>query len=125
MRRLPFIFMTAFLATLGTSAFAEGDATKGKRVFNKCRSCHVLEPDGPKRIGPNLHGIMGRKAASAGGFKYSKAFQKLDLVWDDTNLTTYLKSPRKFVPGTSMSFAGLRRDQEIADVLAYIKQETQ
>lgn len=125
MRKLPLILITAFLVTFGTSAFAEADATKGKRVFNKCRSCHVLEADGPKRIGPNLNGVIGRKAATAEGFKYSKAFQKLDLVWTEAHLTTYLKSPRKFVPGTSMSFAGLRRDQEIADVLAYIKQETQ
>ncbi len=96
---------------------------KGKRVFAKCKSCHILEAEGPKKIGPHLAHLFGRQVASIDGYKYSTAFTKLDFIWDEDNFAAYIKSPRAFAPGTKMTFAGLKRDKDILDLIAYIKRE--
>jgi len=100
------------------TAQAEGDATKGEKVFRKCKACHSM--DAKKKIGPSLAGIMGRKAGAVEGYRYSKVFQTTEIVWDENTLAAYLKAPRKFMKGTKMAFAGLRKPEEIADVIAYM-----
>jgi cytochrome c len=112
------------LALASGSALAGGDAAAGKKVFKKCKACHALEA-GKKKIGPSLHGIFGRKAGSVDGFKYSKAMKASDVVWDEENLDKYITKPKKFMPGTKMVFAGLKKEAQRANVIAYIKQETQ
>ncbi len=112
----------AFAAALGGgTALAEGDAAKGKKVFKKCKTCHTFDP-GKKKIGPHLTGIVGRKAASVEGYKYSKAMKAADIVWDEANLDAYLKKPKAFVKGTKMTFAGLKKDSQRQDVIAYLKE---
>lgn len=108
-------------ASFGSAAFAEGDAAVGEKVFRKCKACHTVEEGGKHRVGPNLHGIVGREAGIAEGYRYSKAMAESGLVWDVANLTGYLRKPRAFMKGTKMSFAGLRKDKEIADVIAYME----
>ena len=116
----------AFLAFApATGASAEGDPAAGQRVFNQCRACHTIEAGQPNRVGPNLHGVMGRKAGSVEGFRYSNAMKQKGeegLVWTEETLTPYLRNPREYVPGTNMAFPGIRNDKQLEDVIAYIKQ---
>lgn len=104
-------------------AFADGDAAAGKKVYNKCKACHALEA-GKKKIGPALDGIFGRTAGTVEGFKYSKAMKDSGVVWTDETIAAYLEKPKKFMPGTKMSFPGLKKEQQRADVIAYIKDAT-
>jgi len=107
-------------ATLSVPAFAmDGDPAKGKKVFRKCKACHKLE-EGKNAVGPSLYNIIDREAGSVEGFKYSSAMAESGLVWDVETMTTFLKKPKDLVPGTKMSFAGLRKDGQIADVIAYL-----
>ena len=114
------------LMTLAGAAHAEGDAAKGEKVFKKCLACHVVtEP--VNKVGPNLHGLIGRKAASVEGYKYSAAMLKKGeegLIWDEATLTEYLPKPMAYVPGTKMAFAGLKKPEEIANLIAYLKTQT-
>ncbi|MEP7173753.1 MAG: cytochrome c family protein [Aestuariivirga sp.] len=99
-----------------------GDAEAGANVFKKCQSCHKVGPDAANSIGPVLNGIVGRAAGTVPGYHYSAATKDSGLVWDETTLKTYLHAPRKLVPGTKMTFSGLPKDKDIADVIAYLKQ---
>ena len=111
----------AFAAARGSgAALAEGDAEAGKKVFKKCKSCHTFEP-GKKKIGPHLKGVVGRKAGSVEGYKYSKAMAGADITWDEANLDKFLTKPKAFVKKTKMSFRGLREESQRADVIAYLK----
>ena len=103
-------------------AFAAGDASKGKRVFNKCKACHVFE-EGKNRVGPTLHKIIGRTAGSLDGFKYSKAMKESGIVWDEQTIAAYLADPKGYIKGNRMSFAGLRKQKDIDNVIAYIIQQ--
>ena len=104
----------------GGSAWAAGDAAKGKKVFKKCAICHAVKK-GKNKIGPSLFGIVGRKAATAKGFRFSPAMKKSKLTWDDATLDKYLKNPRKAVKGTRMAFGGLRSKKDRDNLIAYLK----
>lgn len=97
-----------------------GDAAAGERTFAQCAVCHAVEP-GRSGIGPSLHGVFGRAAASVEGFNYSPAMRESGLTWTAEALGDYLESPQRTVPGTRMSFAGLRDPQQRADVIAYLE----
>lgn len=117
--------LTAGLLTLGLAgaAFADGDADKGKKVFNKCKACHAVGDNAKNKVGPVLNGIIGAAAGQNADFKYSdalKAKAEEGLVWDEAALTEFLAKPKDYLPGTKMSFAGLKKDDEIEDVLAYL-----
>jgi cytochrome c len=110
------------LMGLSTAASAQ-DAAEGQKVFTKCMTCHTAE-DATNKIGPSLKGIVGRKAASVEGYKYSPAMLAkgaAGVVWDEATLTTYLPDPKAFVPGTKMTFPGLKNPQDVANVIAYLK----
>lgn len=96
-----------------------GDAEQGRRVFARCRSCHVLE-EGVNRVGPSLYGIFGRETGSVEGFRYSEANANADITWTHETMFEYLENPREYIPGTIMAFPGLRDEQDRADVIAYI-----
>jgi cytochrome c len=98
----------------------DGEDQTGARVFLRCRACHVA--DAPtNRVGPHLVGIFGRRAGTVEGFRYSDALAESGIVWDDDSLSAFLADPRGFVPGNRMAFAGLRVEQEILDLLAYLR----
>lgn len=109
----------AALFALAAPALA-GDAAKGKRVYNKCKACHVLDKE-KNKVGPHLVGVFGRVAGSVEGFRYSKAMAESGIVWDDATLDAYLTKPRAFLKGGRMAFAGLKKEKDRADVIAYMK----
>lgn len=117
--------LIAFAALgLGGSLFPAGtaaaDPEHGEQVFRRCQACHSLEP-GQNKVGPSLHGIMGQPAGEVEGFKYSDSLKESGLVWDDATMTEWLQSPKKLVKGTKMAFPGLRKDEDIRDVIEYIR----
>lgn len=114
-----------FLLAGCLAAHAAGDAAMGKKVFNRCIACHEAATD-RDRVGPHLMGVVGRKAGSADSFQshYSQAMKDAGaagLVWDEANLAQYLKAPKLKVPGNRMAFTGLTSDDDIANVIAYLK----
>jgi cytochrome c len=99
------------------------DVANGEKVFRQCMSCHVVEP-GQNRVGPSLHGLVGRAAGTVPGFKYSDANKNSGITWTEEQLLTYLENPRATIQGTTMAFAGLRNEQDRLDVVAYIKSKS-
>ncbi len=120
-RILTATFALALAAVIGSgAALAEGDAEAGKKVFKKCKVCHSFDP-GKKKIGPHLKGVIGRKSGAVEGFKYSKAMAAADITWDEANLDEFLTKPKAFIKKTKMSFAGLKKEEQRADLIAYLK----
>ena len=118
-----FTILTAVFAALALSAgnASAADAAKGKTVYNKCKACHALKA-GKNKVGPTLHGVFGRKAATVPGFKYSKAMKASGVTWDEETLRAYLKKPRKFIKGTRMAFAGIKKKKQMDNLIAYLKE---
>ncbi|MBI6628962.1 c-type cytochrome [Pontibaca salina] len=115
----------AVIGALSTSAFAAGDAEKGERVFRKCQACHQVGDNAKNRVGPVLNDIIGRTAGTVEGFNYSDALKQAGedgIVWSDEHLHEYLEDPRGYIPGNRMSFAGLRKEDERDDVIAFLEQ---
>jgi cytochrome c len=106
---------------------AAQDAAAGQRVFNQCRSCHTVDAGGRSATGPNLHGVVGRKAAQVEGFRYSapmRAKAEGGLAWEEEQLRAYIRNPKEVVPGGSMAYPGLRNEQQLNDLIAYLKQQS-
>ncbi|MGQ3671264.1 c-type cytochrome [Xanthobacter sp. TB0136] len=115
----------ATLAGASTAALAEPDPAKGEKVFKKCMACHMIGPNAKPRVGPPLNGILGAKWAHFEGFKYSNDILKgaeEGKVWDDANLNNYLTNPKVLAPKGKMAFAGIKKDDERADLIAYLSQ---
>lgn len=96
----------------------------GKRVYRLCVSCHLLTKEGGHRVGPNLHGIIGRDAGTSDGFRFSRAVIESGIVWTPEKIDEWLSNPRSFLPGNRMSFSGVRKPQDRQDVIAYIMYES-
>jgi cytochrome c len=101
---------------------AAADPVAGEKVFKRCMACHMVGEEAKTRVGPVLNGLIGRKAGTYAGFKYTEANKNSGLVWDEATLATYLKNPRATIPGTSMVFPGIKSEEEIANLIAYLKQ---
>ena len=110
-------------ASLAGQAHAEGDAKAGKSVFKKCKACHTVK-DGKNKVGPTLFNIVGAPSASVDGFRYSKAMTNANLTWDVETLRAFLTKPKDLVPGTSMAFAGLKKQSQIDDLIAFLIAES-
>ena len=109
---------------LALPALAEGDAALGEKVFGKCKACHAVGEGAKNKVGPELNGIVGRPAGSLADFKYSDNLLELakgGMVWDDATLTAYLANPKDVIPKCKMSFAGLKKPEDIANVIAYLQ----
>jgi cytochrome c len=102
-----------------TSAQAQ-DAAAGEKAFGKCKACHTVEA-GKHRVGPSLHGVVGRKSGTAEGFKYSDAMKNAGVEWNAESLSKYLADPKGFIPGNKMVFAGIKDETERANVIAYLQ----
>jgi cytochrome c len=115
------------LITAGAVAAQDGDAAKGEKVFRKCAVCHTVDPDKPSGAGPNLHGVVGRTTGTLEGFKSSDALVKAGEeghVWTPEELDKYLENPKEVMPGNKMLFAGLKKPEERADVIAYLETQS-
>ncbi len=117
--------VTALLATAAASPIAWAqDAENGESIYRQCRACHQVGPNARNLVGPQLNGVVGRKASAVEGFNYSDASKQAaakGLVWTDENLDKYLENPRSFMPGTRMAYAGLRDENARKDIIAYLK----
>lgn len=110
-------------AHAGTAA-ADEHLAEGKKLFNRCKACHTLEA-GKHRVGPSLHGMFGREAGTVEGFRYSKAMQESDIVWDEETVDAYLEDPRKYIPGSRMAFPGLKDEEDREAIIEYLEEATQ
>ena len=108
----------AAVLVLAAGGAAAQDAGAGKTVFAQCTACHAI--DGSNGVGPTLQGVVGRKAGSVVGFRYSRAMKSSTLVWDEKALDGYIADPQKALPGNVMPFSGLPDAKQRADVIAYL-----
>jgi cytochrome c len=116
------IASVALGATLLSSPQARAqDAAKGEKVFQVCRACHQIGPDAKNAVGPVLNGIIGRKAGTYPGYSYSEANKTSGITWTEEEFTKYIKNPRGVVPGTKMIFVGIKDEDKIKDLIAFLK----
>src|SRR5215831_15203683 len=112
---------SAALVALAMFAGAHaGDANKGKTDFGACQVCHTVTKGGPNGLGPNLFGVVGRKAASLQGFYYSATLKSSNITWTNDKLKPWIMGPYKLVPGNRMAFAGISDPHKADDVVAYL-----
>jgi cytochrome c len=124
------MFLSKYAGTVATAVIAlfifgaapaqAGDIDAGAKVFKKCKACHYMDQK-KNKTGPHLVNIIGRTAGTLEGYKYSKAMKASGIVWTEETLAGYLRAPKKYVKGTKMAFAGLRKDADIANIIAYLK----
>jgi cytochrome c len=123
MMKSAYAFAAALVMTLTTLGAAQAqDAEAGEKVFAKCRPCHMIGEGARNTVGPNLNGIVGRHSGSVADYSYSDANKESGIVWDVANLKEYLKNPKAKVPGTKMIFAGLPKEEDIDNLIAYLGQ---
>lgn len=113
-------FIPALAAAPGHAA-EPADAARGETLWGKCRACHTLEPDGRNKVGPNLHGVFGRKAASVAGYNYSEAMRSSGVVWTEETLDRFLAATQDFIPGSKM-YGGLAIERDRRDLIAWLRQ---
>ena len=119
MRRL---VLSAVLALAGAGNASAQDAAAGEKVYLQCRACHQVGETAKNAVGPVLNGLFGRKAGTVEGYNYSPANKNSGLTWDEATFRDYIKDPRAKIPGTKMVYAGLKDEQRITDLIAYLKQ---
>jgi cytochrome c len=112
--------VAAALVAMSAAARADGDPAAGKQVFKKCHACHNVGEGAHNAVGPELNGIVGRKAGSAPGYNYSDANKNSGITWDVATLKKYLKDPQAVVKGTKMMFPGLQKESDVYNVIAYL-----
>ena len=119
--------MRVLVLALGTAVVAAApaqaqDAAAGEKVFAQCRACHQVGENAKNAVGPMLNGLFGRKAGTIEGYSYSPANKNSGITWDEATFREYIKDPKAKIPGTKMIYAGLKDEQRINDLVAYLKQ---
>jgi cytochrome c len=104
--------------------YTQANLSHGAELWASCQACHSLKADEAHRVGPNLHGLFGRHAGAAEGFRYSEALDSAGFVWTPDQLDAWLSNPRGFLPGNRMTFSGLRQAEDRRDLIAYLAVET-
>ena len=118
MKRIVLVVIMALSLSVGAQA---GDIAKGEKVFKKCKACHVVDKE-KNKTGPHLVGLIGREAGSVDSFKkYSKAMKGSGIVWNAETLDGYLANPKKYLKGTKMAFAGLKKEKDRQNIIAYLE----
>jgi cytochrome c len=116
------VILSAALLLVGSGAALAQDAAAGEKVFAQCRACHQVGETAKNAVGPVLNGLFGRKAGTIEGYSYSAANKNSGLTWDEATFREYIKDPRAKIPGTKMVYAGLKDEQRVNDLIAYLKQ---
>ncbi|MEE1657340.1 cytochrome c family protein [Microvirga sp. CF3062] len=114
--------LSAALLLVGFGQAQAQDAAAGEKVFTQCRACHQVGETAKNAVGPVLNGIFGRPAGSVEGYTYSPANKNSGITWDEAVFREYIQNPRAKIPGTKMVYAGLKDEQRINDLVAYLKQ---
>ena len=107
-----------------SALLALGTVDHGKKVFKQCAACHSISKGGGNKIGPSLFGIIGRKAGSVSGYRYSKAMSALEETWNFESINTFLIKPKDYVKGTKMAYAGLKKEKDRASIILYLNQQS-
>jgi cytochrome c len=107
----------------GVSAASAQNAAEGEKVFRQCKACHSLEA-GKKGVGPSLNGLIGRQSGSLADFAYSPAMKNAGVTWNEENLSKYIADPKGFVAGNKMAFAGVKKEEDLKNVVAYLREAT-
>ncbi len=115
------VLLAAFILPCTGTAKAQ-DAAAGEKVFAQCRACHQVGETAKNAVGPVLNGLFGRKAGTVGGYAYSPANKNSGITWDEATFRDYIKDPRAKIPGTKMIYAGVKDEQRVTDLVAYLKQ---
>ena len=116
------LVLSAALLLVGLGSAQAQDAAAGEKVFAQCRACHQVGESAKNAVGPVLNGLFDRKAGTVEGYNYSPANKNSGLTWDEATFRDYIKDPRTKVPGTKMIYAGLKDEQRVNDLVAYLKQ---
>jgi cytochrome c len=116
------LIAAAVLIAASTGVGLAQDVEKGANVFKQCLACHSIGEGAKNKIGPELNGLDGRQSGSAPGYSYSDANKNSGIVWNETTFKEYIKDPRAKIPGTKMIFPGVKSEQQVDDLWAYIKQ---
>ena len=119
MRRM---VLAAIALAASTAAASAQDVAAGEQSFKKCLPCHSVGPGAKNKVGPELNGLDGRKAGTADAFNYTEANKNSGITWSESVFKEYIKDPRAKIPGTKMVFAGIKNEQEVNDLWAYLKQ---
>jgi cytochrome c len=121
-RTIAIVAGSVLLIGASGTARAAGDAAEGEKVFAKCKICHQIGEGAKNAVGPELNGLIGRHSGTAPGYNYSDANKNSGLTWDEATFRDYIKNPKAKIPGTKMIFAGLPKDADIDNLLAYLQQ---
>jgi cytochrome c len=114
--------LSAALVLLGLTQAQAQDAAAGEKVFAQCRACHQVGENAKNAVGPVLNGLFGRHSGSVEGYNYSAANKNSGITWDEATFREYIKDPKAKIPGTKMIYAGLKDEQKVNDLVAYLKQ---
>ena len=116
------LVLTAALLLGGLGHAQAQDAAAGEKVFAQCRACHQVGENAKNAVGPVLNGLFGRKSGTVEGYTYSPANKNSGITWDEATFRDYIKDPRAKIPGTKMIYAGVKDEQRVTDLVAYLKQ---
>ena len=122
MRKLTLSALVVIASMAAASSALAQDAAAGKTAFNKCMACHAIGEAAQNKVGPQLNGLDGRKSGTAADYSYSEANKNSGITWNETVFKEYIKEPRAKIPGTKMSFAGIKNEKEAGDLWAFISQ---
>ena len=116
------MLLSVALCLAGVGTAQAQDAAAGERVYAQCRACHQVGENAKNAVGPVLNGLFGRQAGTVEGYNYSPANKNSGITWDEATFREYIKDPKAKIPGTKMVYAGLKDEQRITDLIAYLKQ---
>jgi cytochrome c len=118
------VLIVAAAISISTGTGLAQDVQKGQMVFNMCLPCHSVGPDAQNKVGPELNGLDGRRSGGASGFNYSDANKNSGIVWNEATFKKYIQNPQDVIPGTKMIFPGVKNEQQVNDLWAYLSQFT-
>jgi cytochrome c len=122
MKKLPLSALVVIASSVAASAALAQDVAAGKTSFNKCLACHAIGEGAKNKVGPVLNGLDGRKSGTVPDYSYSDANKNSGITWNEAQFKEYIRDPKAKIPGTKMAFAGIKKDQEVNDLWAFISQ---